>query len=194
MHSDPKQTLPSIDTNGGPVLAIPAEQLKDWRGTLAPKGVRAPPGWAWGDRGGPACDYDRACGKREQVVQLGAVDSLATIPVGRARALVLESATTTTFARLDEGGVLVRGTTIRIEQAREAIALAKKWKKTPHLWTLPSGRFHLLDSAMSGSKAKTVRCVMLPGTYAIEGAEVPFLGTFISLWRLVAPKPRLKRA
>jgi hypothetical protein len=173
--------LQRCSSGGGPVIGIPAELAGKWRGILAPIGAVVPPGWSWGTPGGPACDYDRACGKIEHRVAMPR-GGFGSVPLDGGLALVFEGPLDTAWVPTDEGGVVVRNAPDEIEslaELRELVeaAPAAKWKTWSGKLTLRDGRIFFWDSAMEGAHdPKAIPAddggvavgTPGPGTYAIS--------------------------
>src|SRR6202021_221029 len=129
-------------TEGGPVLALPAEVLKEWGGILLPTG-KPPEG---GDFTGT--DYGRACDAPTGRSPWG---NYGFIPVGKLRALVLGSSCS--VAKLKDGGCLL----VMEGEGEEVAALLKEnrpWRKLVAPFELPSGQFVLFDSAYERAKTR----------------------------------------
>lgn len=78
----PRGSIPFIDGDGGPFIAVPSSAVALWEGIDHPRDGRViEVSWQY-DRSGPATDYDRACASNEP---------LGTIPVGSERALVFQT-------------------------------------------------------------------------------------------------------
>lgn len=121
-----------VSSNGGPLIAVPAEWAKSWCGTEASPGARVPDGWEWsGDDDDPVrTDYDRACGKL-RALHSSSYGGVGCLRVGKGDALVLKAPTDTTFVALADGGALLRNVRFASARAaREAVDAAPKWKRT----------------------------------------------------------------
>jgi hypothetical protein len=127
-------------SDGGPVLALPAEAVDQWRGVLLPNGKP-------GDGNFAGTDYGRACNVSTWQTPWG---PYGLIDVGNLRGLVLGRACN--FAKLKDGSCL-----LVMEGDEEAVAgllaESKPWKKLEGLFEVPSGELVLFDSAHE--KAKT---------------------------------------
>lgn len=130
---------------------IPAELAPYWRGTEPPNGVPIPPGWRWGDPGGPACDYDRAC---------AIDDCVGMVDAGPGAALVLGGEPMrTTFFPADDGGVFARwGYADREEDVLRAVQTAPEtiWTTLPVRFGVGLVGVLIIDSASTG-KARPPR-------------------------------------
>jgi len=166
-------------SNGGPLIALPAEVAEKWRGTDAPEGVAVPPGWEWGgnDDDPIRTDYDRACGKLRARHQ-SSYGGIGLLKVGDGDALVFLCPTDTTFLPLADGGVFLRNVPFAsASAAKKALETAPKWKKTRIEIALRDGRIFLFDAAYpyrSQAKAKAERgrpagvtATVKPGRYRV---------------------------
>ncbi len=142
-------------TDGGPVLALPVEAVREWRGTLAKNGKPAE-----GDFSGT--DYGRACdvsGGKTPWGPYGFVD------VGKHRGLVL--GTSCEFAKLKDGSCLL----VMEGEEEDVAALLKEqksWKKLDGALSLPSGQFVLFDSAYERAATHKTKVTLAPGKYAVD--------------------------
>ncbi len=143
-------------TEGGPVLALPAEVVAEWGGVLLPNGK---PGE--GDFAGT--DYGRACSVSTWRTPWG---SYGFVDVGELKGLVLGDACET--AKLKDGTFLV----VMQGDGEEVAALLKEekpWKKLDGTFNLPSGKFVLFDSAHEkGKTADRSTVALAPGKYALD--------------------------
>lgn len=138
-----------VSSNGGPLIAVPAEWAKSWCGTEASPGARVPDGWEWsGDDDDPIrTDYDRACGKL-RALHSSSYGGVGCLRVGKGDALVLKAPTDTTFVALADGGALLRNVRFASARAaREAVDAAPKWKRTRAEIDLRDGRLFVFDAA-----------------------------------------------
>ena len=186
--------LQSTCSGGGPVLGIPAELAAAWRGTDPPVGAVVPPGWTWGQAGGPLCDYDRACDHIEDRVGTP-FGGFGSVPVGDGIALVFECELATYWLPTPDGGVVLRN--VECETVDEARALVEQvpaaaWRPWPRRITLREGRLLLFDSAFAGAadpaaiEASDGVAIAEPGpgTYAIATATDASEQDFVRLTRV----------
>ncbi len=144
-----EQPVDYASSDGGPLIALPAESASLWFGTDPTPGTPVPEGWEWsGDDDDPVrTDYDRACGKL-RAVHMSSYGGVGLLEVGGADALVFLNPTSTTFIDLPDGGVFLRNVTFDSPKAARAAALAApKWKKTRVTIDLVDGRIFVFDSA-----------------------------------------------
>jgi hypothetical protein len=99
---NPLGSIPFIEADGGPFIAVPSRVIPLWEGIDHPRDGRVIE-VAWQcDPSGPATDYDRACASNEL---------LSAIPVGSKRALVFQAMTESIgwapFRGADIGGIFV---------------------------------------------------------------------------------------
>jgi hypothetical protein len=176
-------------SEGGPVLAIPAELAGAWRGTLPPIGATVPDGWEWGDSGGPECDYDRACDAKPFIGT--GFGGFRAVPVGDGHALALESEVVTEWHAADDGGYLVRPA---YAESTPDPANVKTWTPYPGATSiaLRDGRLFLFDSAASGdadpqkieANAGVGVVALEPGTYELHCAEDDGENDYVRLRRV----------
>ena len=142
---------PWTTSGGGPVVVIPAELAEHWRGARAPVGAVVPPGWNWGDAGGPECDYDRACDPpQKEGTPFG---GFGWVDVQGSPVLILDAEIATAFEANADGGFLVRAT---IDEAdgdlNPANVAADAWHSVgADVITLTDGRLFMFDSAGAGA-------------------------------------------
>lgn len=137
-----------VSSNGGPLVAVPAEWAKSWCGTEASPGTRVPDGWEWsGDDDDPVrTDYDRACG-RLRARYTSSYGSVGLLAIGKGDGLVFDAPTDTTFIALADGGAFLRNVEFANPRtARAAVESAPKWKKTRVEVSLRDGRLFLFDA------------------------------------------------
>jgi hypothetical protein len=166
--------MKSVASNGGPLIALPAEVAKLWRGTDAPPGVPVPKGWEWsGDDDDPIrTDYDRAIGKLRAFHE-SSYGGGGLLKVGETDALVFARSTDTTFLPLADGGVFLRNMSFSSPAvARMAVSLAPKWKKTRVELTLKDGRLIVLDAACSyRDRPAALTAKLRPGRYRMLACD-----------------------
>lgn len=125
--------LPETCTNGGPLLAVPAEVAAEWRGT---------------DSG----DYERACKPNDHTnLDYGAIGGVS---VGDHHAIALDLELLTTFLSRPNGGVILRNyeeSPITREIAEKHVANATDWTNWGSPLSLTDGRLFLFDSAFPGA-------------------------------------------
>jgi len=137
-------------SGGGTLIAIPAELAALWRGTLAPEGVKPPPGWSWGKACDFLCDYDRICDWAlfSERTEYGAI---AFIAVGGRQALALDAEIGTAWVALPDGGALVRNPVDeRPPEELVRAAQASGFRPQGEL-ELVEGRLFVFDSAFAGA-------------------------------------------
>lgn len=120
-------------SGGGPVLVIPAELACMWGGL---------------DSG----DYDRACSPLDhRLLDYGA---LGWVPVGSARALVLDLELLTAYLPTPSGGVFLRNYAsdpLTGSEARAMIAAVDEWSPWGDTMSLEDGRLFAFDAAVPGA-------------------------------------------
>jgi hypothetical protein len=136
-----------IQSNGGPLLLLPAELLRHWGGAAT-------------------SDYERACAVREEIAEL---------KVGNGVGLVLGvEPHQTAWVPRDDGGLLVRWVYAEREaEAWAAVASAREGDVEPSsvasLVGGASGRCILFDSADSGHDLRSayLELSLAPGLYSV---------------------------
>lgn len=126
-------TLQETCSEGGPVLAIPAELAAQWGGS---------------NNG----DYERAC----QPDALTSLDygAIGRVSVGSGWALALDMELMTAFLPTPEGGVILRNyedDPLAEETARTIIASVETWTPWGEPLPLEDGRLFVFDSAAPGA-------------------------------------------
>lgn len=164
-------------SNGGPIIALPAEIAHLWRGTLPPVGVEVPKDWEWGGDDGIICDYDRACSynnKINDVFTFGdCYPSSGWLPVENSKALVFSVEQWITFIPEKTGGIIANDED-GIDELIQSIS-SELWKVYPQTLDLKDGRLFIFDSAFEGYKNPediyadndVVVAQLSPGTYKI---------------------------
>lgn len=134
-----------VGWDGGPLIAIPAEIARHWRGIDPPPDASVPEGWIWGQPGGPSCDYDRACGVGEYS---GVLD------VGPGQAFILADGTMmTAFLPLPDGGMFVSwGHADSVREAQRAVSDVPDglWQPTGEEWRMVGGPILVFTAAALG--------------------------------------------
>ena len=135
-------------SEGGPLIAIEAGNLRHWQGIDAPTDGRIVEAtFRWNDPNDPASDYDRAC---------DVSDHAALLVVGDGTGLVLGDSpdATTWWPRSDSsGGILVRWHYAEDEGDVEKYMLVVPDLPTEEAiveWTVTDTTIYLFDSAFSG--------------------------------------------
>jgi len=126
-------SLPETCSEGGPVIAIPAELASSWGGV---------------DNG----DYDRACSAEDHTnLDYGAI---GVVKVGAGRALALDLELLTAFLSTPGGGVIIRNyeeDPITTDVAQAMLAGVQEWTSWGQPLGLEDGRLFLFDSACPGA-------------------------------------------
>jgi len=165
-----------VASDGGPLIALPAEVAKAWRGTDAPIGAKVPAGWEWsGDDDDPIrTDYDRACGQLRGFHE-SSYGGVGLIRVGDGDALVFRGPTDTTFVALPDGGAFLRNVAFASPAAAKRAALAApRWKKTRVELDLVDGRLHLIDAAWPFAgrpRPAMLNAKLGPGRYRVHACD-----------------------
>lgn len=179
-------------SGGGPIVVIPAELAAQWRGVLAPVGAVVPPGWTWGDAGGPECDYDRACDPPVKTVTGYA--GFGWVAVGDQSVLILDAEIPTFFEATATGGYLVRHGAHPDEADADPTHVPEEaWHQLGDVEaiTLVDGRLFMFDAAGTGAADPAeahandgVGVITLgPGRYRIEVATTPQEMDFVRFTR-----------
>ena len=125
--------LPETCSEGGPVIAIPAELALSWGG---------------GDNG----DYDRACNAEDHTnLDYGAI---GLVKVGAGRALALDLELLTAFLATPSGGVIIRNyeeDPFTQGAAETMLAGVQEWISWGQPLSLKDGRLFIFDSACPGA-------------------------------------------
>jgi hypothetical protein len=141
----------SVGTDGGPILALPKEAAKEWRGVLRADGSVPTDGNFAGT------DYQRAC---------DVFGGTGFIVVGTHRALVLGEQGCSTVLPKEGGCLLVLAGDE--ETVFAALKAEPKWKSLNDSLTL-TGELLLFDAAMEHAKTGDKTTLKLPaGRYAVE--------------------------
>lgn len=181
-----------LESNGGPLLLVPGEQLPSWEGTEPPSdGRQIDAQFRWNGEDAPASDYDRACDINGW---LGLLD------VGAGHAIVLGGEPLGTAwqasAGASESGVNTCGILIRWVHANsesdviEALEHVPEtvWQDTGLLLSVGREPLCLLDAAYPGSELEGddhLTIQLPPGKYSIATAEYePDSHTHLLLHRL----------
>jgi hypothetical protein len=132
------------------VVVIPAEVAAQWFGTRSSSGVAVPPGWTWGNSGGPVCDYDRACDVNP--IERTEYGGFGWIDVNGRPALVLDAEVTTLFVKEGDGGHIVRNSVGEEASELPTAVDDAKWHAFGHATIdLEDGRLFMFDSAYPGA-------------------------------------------
>lgn len=185
-----KDGMTWVGTDGGPLIAIPAEIASHWRGG---EGVNFPPQdldrW-WENLDLSGSDYGRACGIN---------DYLGTLEVGPGRALILnDEPMPTAFLPNAGGGIVVRWMYAEDEGAVRRVVRSipeSIWEPTPHTIVVAREGVLVFDSAYPGDDLPTspgeeatapwLRLGLPPGPYHVDTADYsPDESTRLILHRL----------
>lgn len=149
------KTLRFVETEGGPVIAIPTAALKSWKGVCDAKGNPI--------YGQKATDYDRACDVKGPILNVG--DGVT--------ALVLDQESTAFFKASSEVSYFLRW--IGADHASHVLqavlsAGPRAWKFTGKTFRLASeGGLAVIDSVEFGPAAKKPALADLtPGRYQLD--------------------------
>ena len=169
-----------VASNGGPLVAVPAEWARFWCGTEPSPGTQVPDGWEWGNADDPIrTDYDRACG-RLRALHVSSYGGVGLLGVGEGDALVFQAPTDTTFVELPDGGAFLRNVRFASTRAaRAAVDAAPKWKKTRAEISLEDGRLFLFDAAYrypggrrsAGARPDILRAKLKQGRYRVFACD-----------------------
>jgi len=185
-------------SDGGPIIAIPAELAASWRGTVPPIGVVVPDGWQWSGVPEILCDYDRACYHVQDFVNNGDSGFGWVMTAGTdGMALIFDMELPTTFLNSSNGGIFIRGLGGETLDSEEAVAEVNKiaasdWKDYPKELVLTDGRIFAFDSAYPGyanpnditADDGVLIVQLLPGKYHVKYctvAAVEFVALSIKL-------------
>ena len=171
-----------IQSNGGPLLLLPATLLTEWSGSEAPPAAReVVASFRWRP-GGPATDYDRAC---------DVSDYVGVIAVGAGEGLVLgEEPDPTTWLADGHGGILARWIHApsgeEVAAALERVPMELSWELAGTFRVVGSPLV-LFDAAEPGVEPLLPRLKLevAPGLYAVaQVAYRPDAETALRLVRL----------
>ncbi|MGB4776105.1 MAG: Imm21 family immunity protein [Daejeonella sp.] len=162
----------TTSSNGGPIIALPAEIAHLWRGTLPPVGVEVPKDWEWGGDDGIICDYDRVCDELNDEFPFGYA-LFGWLPVGNSKALAFSIEQPITFIPEKTGGIIANDED-GIDELIKSISPGL-WKLYPQTLNLEDGRLFIFDSAFEAYKDPediyadndVVVAQLSPGTYKI---------------------------
>lgn len=182
-----------VITGGGPLVVIPSELAREWRGDSPPAGVTVPEGWLSGTDG-IVTDYGRAC-DMDDSVSVGDYHSFWAVPVGGGRALLLDGETSTAAVPWGDGVVLLRDADVETEaQADELLAALPPdaWRESSYDLDLRDGRLFVFDAAYEGSPTAAeiaadggvLDIPLEPGRYRVHHAAPGEPDTRIALLRL----------
>ena len=163
-----KKFLPFASSNGGPVIVIPSNVVKNWG--LNPENIVG--GY------GSHPDYDKACESEDN--QYSPYGGIGWVEVAGKTALVLNAEITTQFIQTNKNtGIFYRQgiTDITAQDILNKIAKISEedWKAYPQEIDLTSGKFFAFDSAYTGEElftgyfndAQAMECEINPGVYSI---------------------------
>jgi hypothetical protein len=180
-----------MQSNGGPLLLVPGENLLSWGGLAPPPdGRQIEAQFRWNGQAAPATDYDRACDVKEYV---GLLD------IGASQGLVLgdEPHGTTWHASVasdgsdDASGILIRW--VYADTEADVIAALKHvpesvWRDDGLVLCVGHEPLYLLDTAYAGGELEGDNYLTIhlpPGRYSIATAEYePDSQTSLLLHRL----------
>jgi hypothetical protein len=170
----PMDSVKWVNTGGSPLVVMPAEFARQWRGTETTYPATAEASSVW-EAIRKHSDYGRACDAQAPV---------DTLTVGSGHCLVLsDQPLHTAFLPIEEGGLIVRW----VHAERDADVLRAVPIVTQDLWAATRHRIHvgacgllLFDSAYPGDELPSayvgeatpwLRIVIPKGTYEVDTAE-----------------------